>query len=575
MNTIKIFNFEYEVLGTIERINIADSFVTSQNKIGTANGEAKLYIGQDDTKLQSFFGERGFNVNCFLLKEDLLNYLDEVRAEHLAPTQDYREKENLPQIWDKKREKVLSQKQIIEFNIIDQKQIQGLRLYVNSTLGTSSEYKLLREIPLPIISHIDIIKLRDIDNGSIKYYFSIYSDYKDTIQVEEEVSTQDLDYEPFDPEQISIDTKKISMDSLLRRLIQGTINLNPDFQRNEVWTTEKKCQLIESLMLKIPLPMFYVSLHTNGDYNVVDGLQRLSTIRDFILGKDYLETRNKEKKGFGFKLEKLEFWGDKFNGFYFNNLPTYIENRLLETEFTFTLINSGTPEVVKRNIFKRVNRGGEPLTDQEIRHALYVGESTRLIKKLSQKEEFLKVTDYSIKSNRMLDREFVLRLLAFLVRDYTAYPKNGNMDSFLSDTMMIINSFPHFNNIDLVKRLNSEVKVEDVRFNSIEKVTDLFTLAMNRALQIFGEHAFRKSFQSRRKTPINKALFEVWGVLLSQVTEEQFSTLLSNKNVFLNEYINSYLIDYKFDEIISRNALKQSSVFDRHKKLKSLLQQFI
>lgn len=207
------------------------------------------------------------------------------------------------------------------------------------------------------------------------------------------------------------------MDTLLRRLKQGTINLNPDFQRNYVWTMDKKCQLIESLMLKIPLPMFYVSADEKGNYTVVDGLQRLSTIRDYIIDKK-------------FKLQKLEFWGDLFNNFTFEDLPTYIENRVLETEFSFTVINPGTPEIVKRNIFKRVNRGGAPLTDQEIRNALYSGPSTELLKELASMDEFLKVTNSSIKANRMLDREFILRLLSFMLRDYVLYPKTGIWTDF-------------------------------------------------------------------------------------------------------------------------------------------------
>jgi hypothetical protein len=106
--------------------------------------------------------------------------------------------------------------------------------------------------------------------------------------------------EPFNPEKISIYSKSVPMDTCLRRLKQNTIKLNPDFQRNEVWTEDKRSQLIESLMLKIPLPMFYVSADEKGVWTVVDGLQRLSTIRDFILGK--------ELNGEGFKLNSLEFW---------------------------------------------------------------------------------------------------------------------------------------------------------------------------------------------------------------------------------------------------------------------------
>lgn len=83
--------------------------------------------------------------------------------------------------------------------------------------------------------------------------------------IEEEVVNEELT-EPFNPDEISIDPKAVPMETCLRRLKQKSINLNPDFQRNEVWTEDKKSQLIESLMLKIPLPMFYVSADEKGNW---------------------------------------------------------------------------------------------------------------------------------------------------------------------------------------------------------------------------------------------------------------------------------------------------------------------
>ena len=556
MNRIEILEEDFEVLGNLEYINIADSFVMPQNKIGDGNGEAKLYVGQVGEKLKDFFGERGFELNCFLLKEDLIQYLDEIRREHVAPTQEYREKDRFEKLWDDKYEKVLQLNEIVEFKIKDQNNLQGTRVYINSD---SEGYKLVREISLPVISHLEITKVKSIDNDEIKYYFYLFSDYVNEILEDEETTVDDVEFEPFNPELISIDTKKITMDTLIRRLKQGSIYLNPDFQRNYVWTIEKKCQLIESLMLKIPLPMFYVSADENGNYTVVDGLQRLSTIRDYIIDKK-------------FKLQKLEFWGDQFDNVAFENLPTFIENRILETEFTFTVINPGTPEIVKRNIFKRVNRGGAPLTEQEIRNALYSGKSTALLKELASINEFLKVTNSSIKAIRMLDREFILRLLSFMLRDYSLYPRNGNMDGFLSDTLKIINSMPEMNSKEVMKI--SDNIISELKINDIEILKNKFTTGMKRSSTIFGEHAFRKSFYGRRKTPINKSLFEVWGVLLSEISEIKFENLKRNKKEFLNDYKSNFLKDYKFDEIISRNALKYNSVVERYTKMNDLLNKY-
>lgn len=396
-------------------------------------------------------------------------------------------------------------------------------------------------------------------------------------KIDSGVEYENQEFQPFDPEKISILSKLVSMDNCLRRLEQGTITLAPDFQRNEVWNMEKKCRLIESLMLKIPIPMFYVAADEKENYTVVDGLQRLSTIRDFILGERYLKTKEHRYKGEGFKLKHLEFWVEKYDGLNFNELPVQIKNRILETEFTFTIINPGTPEEVKRNVFKRINTGGEPLKPQEIRHALYTGKSTRLLHRLSQKNEFLIATGNSVKSNRMMDKELILRLLSFLTRSYKTYPTNGDMDKFLSDAMRIINVFDNLNSKEAYKLFRSEEKIkgEDILITSEELLEELFEKAMKRAYEIFGEHTFRKSYEGKNRTPINKSLFEVWGVLLSQITTEEFLKLKNNRHDFLLVFREQYLKDEGFNHIISRDSLKSNSIKERHQQLKTFLNQFI
>ena len=236
-----------------------------------------------------------------------------------------------------------------------------------------------------------------------------------------EADNENRPSEPFDPASISIETKVVSMDAILRRLKQGTIRLAPSFQRKFVWDEARKSRLIESLMLRIPLPMFYVAANEDGSWDVVDGLQRLTTIRDFILGNDKSDTGKRlfpDAKTI--RLTELEFWGDRFNTKNFfdierNTNNAIIVNNIMETELRFTVINPGTPEEVKRNIFKRINTGGMPLTAQEIRHALYQGESTVLLEKLVNHRLFSSATDKSIDDSRMAARELVLRFLSFYI----------------------------------------------------------------------------------------------------------------------------------------------------------------
>lgn len=393
---------------------------------------------------------------------------------------------------------------------------------------------------------------------------------ENTVGVEDE--NDDLYTDPFDPEEISINTKPFSMDACLRRLIQGTIILNPDFQRQEVWTIDKKSRLIESLMLKIPIPMFYVSGDEKGTLTMVDGLQRFSTIRDFILGAEFLKTRNENDKGDGFKLQDLEFWKE-YEGKNFKGLPTHIVNRIMETEFTFTIINPATPEEVRRNIFKRINTGGLPLSSQEIRNALYIGQATTLLNKLASLDVFKQATDHSIKNLRMEDKELILRFISFLVRQYTSFNKAVSVDTWLSDTMIIVNAIPNLETRELKKQTSKQYATIDMKSIvplSVDLIEETFQKAMKRAHNLFGEHAFRKSYPGKRRTPINKSLFETWGVLLSEITEEQFANLYKRKDEMMAEY-QGLINNNDFVIIISRDSMKPTSVRKRFQTISELI----
>jgi hypothetical protein len=175
---IKILNKEYEVLDTKEKITIADSFVVRQNKIGEGNGEAKLYVGQDNQEIRNFFGQKSFSIKCFLLKKDLLNYLEETKVEYLNPEQPYINKPILPNLWQERIEKINQLPELIEFEIIEQSQISGPRIYVKST---DNAYKIIRELSLPNITYISIVKIIN-QQGELFYYFKLFADYFGDIQ---------------------------------------------------------------------------------------------------------------------------------------------------------------------------------------------------------------------------------------------------------------------------------------------------------------------------------------------------------------------------------------------------------
>jgi hypothetical protein len=388
------------------------------------------------------------------------------------------------------------------------------------------------------------------------------------IGIEAENEDEDI-LEPFDPDSISIESKVIAMDTLLRRLDQKTIHLAPNFQRSEVWDPTRRSRLIESLMLKIPLPMFYVAANEEGKWEVVDGLQRLSTIRDFMLG---------DKDGKKLKLSNLEFLGNKFNGKIFDNIEKdssqiRLINTIRETEMRFTVINPGTPEEVKRNIFKRINTGGMPLTAQEIRHALYQGKSSDLLIELINMPEFKETINSNINDSRMGARELVLRFLAFLIVPVTEY--QSDMDKFLSNAMRIINCMPEMEQQKIAKIYNRD-SVPKIKYRKIADLKSKFILGMQRGKILFGDHAFRKSLpRDQRKSPINKALFESWSNVLCELNEADFQLLESRKEDFLVKY-KQQLNSSNFNDSISRHASQKiNGVIERYKVINGIVKDIL
>ncbi|MDU5648576.1 MAG: HNH endonuclease signature motif containing protein [Haemophilus parainfluenzae] len=174
-----INGIHYSLIDTKEKITIADSFVVRSNKIGSGNGEAKLYIGNENEENRDFFGSKGFINKCFLLKQDLIKYLDETREEYLFPEQPYNNSEKLPILWAERRARLDGLPEIIWFNIKEQTQIEGPRLYVKfdnqeSRLG----YELIRELSLPNITYISMLKLVDDKHcGQPIFYVRLFADY--------------------------------------------------------------------------------------------------------------------------------------------------------------------------------------------------------------------------------------------------------------------------------------------------------------------------------------------------------------------------------------------------------------
>ena len=350
---------------------------------------------------------------------------------------------------------------------------------------------------------------------------------------------------PFDPTKIRVNTKAMTIDLVLKRIKENALDLSPnpqrsDFQRmGNIWTNGAQSRLIESLLIQIPLPAFYIDATEEDHWIVVDGLQRLTALKRFVIEQEL-------------KLCELEFLMD-LHGKIFSELTPRFQRRIEETQITINIIEQSTPPNAKFNIFKRINTGGLPLSSQEIRHALNQGQATRLLTRLAESEEFLSATDNSIKDTRRADQECVLRFIAFTLTSHTEY-KTEDFDGFLNNTM---------------KRMNEMEKKDLMLLGS------RFIRAMVVACKIFGTEAFRKKYSyNERRSPINKALFEAWSVNLGRLDEQRISTLIKKRKMLIEKFID-LVKDDDFNDAVSAGTKDIKKVNLRFSRIEGIIQEVL
>ena len=345
---------------------------------------------------------------------------------------------------------------------------------------------------------------------------------------------------PFDPEKIKIRTVNIIVDQLVSRIGHDEIDLASDFQRIAgIWDNKRKSRLIESLLLRIPIPVFYVAADEDERWSVIDGLRRTWSIHDYVMGK--------------YGLTQLEYL-TKLDEYYYNDLPRYMQRRISETQLVVNVIEFGTPKEVMFNIFRRINTGGMMLNGQEIRHALHPGPIRAYLKDLVGTEEFLQATDNSIKTDRMADRECALRFLAFYVEPWERYSTN-DLDRYLGLTMEKINAI-----------------------GSIERTRLLmdFKKAMRAAFYIFGNDAFRKRYNpNEQRHPISKALFEAWSVGLARRSDEDIDILVENREDVIAKFMSLMNDDWEFDTAISYSTGDPSRIRKRFQTIEELIERHL
>ena len=312
---------------------------------------------------------------------------------------------------------------------------------------------------------------------------------------------------PYNPDEIKVRTDKLNITLLSNMIDNGDIDLNPDFQRNLVWNNYQKSLLIESILLRIPLPMFYFAEDYEGKLSVVDGLQRISTIKEFMENK--------------FPLKHLQYLKDSCGDRYYKDLGKHegLDSKYFRwfnlTSITANFIDPSSPYKVKYDIFRRINTGGRPLNNQEIRNCL-TGQVLRdTLKEMVKLPEFFTATDFSIKKTRMDDQEIALRFLMF----YQWFENSGfnNIDRYNGYMDSSLDEFTEF---------NIKSKKED-----LEKYIALFSNAMKNAEYLIGRRCSFRKIQTKDILPnsykqlLNKALFVCTSILLANYDHNKIISL--------------------------------------------------
>ncbi|MDR3299160.1 MAG: DUF262 domain-containing protein [Candidatus Accumulibacter sp.] len=333
-------------------------------------------------------------------------------------------------------------------------------------------------------------------------------------------------------DELSIRDERRSAMDVARRIDQGRFVLDPDFQRGFVWDEKKQSRLIESILMRIPLPVFYVAEDADGRLIVVDGRQRLATLQHFFKGELRLSLKDRAE----------------LNGKKFDDLEDRLKNRVEDCQLLFYIIDHDVPERARLDIFERVN-GGEKLTRQQMRNAIYNGEGTQFLKNEAESDLFRKATGDSLNVKTMQDREFVNRFCAFSLLSLKTY--KGDMDDWLARGLTELGKLPEENRCALSNKFRHSLKNNQT---------------------VFGRHAFRKydsMDQDSRRRPINVSIFDVMSVELAEYSER--TVKLHTKK--LHQSFSALLTEKEFMDATTLGTNSKKNVFKRFEMASKMMQE--
>lgn len=330
------------------------------------------------------------------------------------------------------------------------------------------------------------------------------------------------------------------VETLRKQKERGRLNLQPDFQRYEVWNAKLKSQLVESIIADLPIPTIYLAEEPDGTRIVVDGQQRLNAIFEYMSDQ--------------YGLTGLTIFDGKLDGVRFSKLPERVQEKIEERSLDVTVIHKETDKDVRFDLFERLNRGSVKLNDQELRNCTYRGPYNDWLKQSALNADLRAILNLKQKEGgkpvphkRMVDVELVLRFMAFQDQTYLNFP-DKKTNKFLNDQME-----KHKTGLTPV---------------AAKKASQRFCDAIGAARTIFGKRAFKRFAPGDVDSPngtwesrTNRALMDT---VLYWFTRYDKGTLIKHADVIYEATLD-LMSDPEFADLIMHTISEKRRVEGRFK----------
>jgi hypothetical protein len=335
-------------------------------------------------------------------------------------------------------------------------------------------------------------------------------------------------------ENIKTYSRDWTVETIANQISQGSIDLNPKFQRRNAWNDEKRSRLIESLIFRLPIPEVVLAESSENDnkFIILDGKQRLLTIMGFMNNEEYMYWDKP-------LLNNIKFNGSlnkkSWDDFMLEENKSF-KTALLNADIRCTIVFNQKSDDILYEIFYRLNSGAVPLSMQELRQSLRKGEfSNFLVDKTNTVGLIHKVLGIDTPDKRLLDAEFLLKFISYrlFLKDYS-----GNLKKFLDNCLVVINK--------------EWVSNKD----SILKLYDEFNDGINRLEKVFGLDRIGRYVNSTR---FNRNIFDLELFYFSHLDDKDTNN--DNIEIFKGQFEILCKNQDFIDTLVSSTTSKKNLMF--------------